>query len=229
MINFKKNFLLFTFCLGLSLYSYSNVLYEQIIYNKPNLKEETEVYLGDRMLVQQVGEWKECITPKKTFSKKSAGWTGFYKANEPICKRKLKDKNYWPTYMNATGFGNEQMQAVSFRGKKGKYTICQTSMGMRAYCVKDLTDNDVVAGDAFVYTENTLQQTIEYSGRSGDVLKFNYSEFYDGFARQAFTREFQIDLGEGNVAAFKGAIIEVIEATNVQIKYKVIRNFSSDI
>jgi hypothetical protein len=172
---------------------------------------------------------RNVLLQKKPFLKSQQAGQVFYKANEPICKRKLKDKNYWPTYMNATGFGNEQMQAVSFRGKKGKYRICQTSMGMRAYCVKDLTDNDVVAGDAFVYTENTLQQTIEYSGRSGDVLKFNYSEFYDGFARQAFTREFQIDLGEGNVAAFKGAIIEVIEATNVQIKYKVIRNFSSDI
>jgi|TARA_B100001964_G_scaffold237736_1_gene301823 hypothetical protein len=30
-------------------------------------------------------------------------------------------------------------------------------------------------------------------------------------------------------AAYKGAIIEIIEATNVQIKYKVIRNFSSDL
>jgi len=60
-------------------------------------------------------------------------------------------------------------------------------------------------------------------------LKFNYSEFTDGFAKQGFTREFQIDLLEGNIAAYKGAIIEIIDATNVQIKHKVIRNFSSDL
>ena len=47
------------------------------------------------------------------------------------------------------------------------------------------------------------------------------------FLRESFSREFQVDLTEGNVAAYKGAIIEVIDATNVQIKYKVIRNFSS--
>ena len=36
-------------------------------------------------------------------------------------------------------------------------------------------------------------------------------------------------LSEGNIAAYKGAIIEIVEATNVQIKYKIIRNFSSDL
>ena len=44
---------------------------------------------------------------------------------------------------------------------------------------------------------------------------------------QAFTREFQVDLSKGKIAAYKGAIIEILEATNVQIKYKF-RNFSSD-
>jgi len=44
-------------------------------------------------------------------------------------------------------------------------------------------------------------------------------------ARQAFTRDFEIDLDEGNVAAYKGAILEIQEATNVGITYKVIRGF----
>ena len=42
------------------------------------------------------------------------------------------------------------------------------------------------------------------------------------------SREFTLDLSEGNVVAYKGAIIEILEVTNMQIKYKVIRNFSSD-
>jgi len=46
-----------------------------------------------------------------------------------------------------------------------------------------------------------------------DVPKFNYSEFSGGFARQAFTREFQVDLSEGNIAAYKGGVIEIIDAT----------------
>ena len=55
-------------------------LYEEEVYNQPERGVETEVYLGDRMLTQQVGEWKECITPKRTYEKSSVGWTGLYKS-----------------------------------------------------------------------------------------------------------------------------------------------------
>ena len=65
-------------------------------------------------------------------------------------------------------------------------------------------------------------------GGGGDILTFTYSEFTGGYARQAFTREFQVDLTEGNVAAFKGSIVEILEATNIKINYRVIRNFASD-
>ena len=73
--------------------------------------------------------------------------------------------------------------------------------------------------------EDQLQRNVEYAGKSGNVLSFVYSEFYGGFARDAFTREFKIDLSEGNVGAYKGAVFEVIEATNATITYKVIRHF----
>lgn len=212
-----------------SVVTQNRTLYEETIYNKPVRGVEHEVYLGDRMLMQQIGEWKECITPQKTYSKTTFGWTGIYKSGEPICKVKLKDKYYRPTYVNATGHGNETTQMVSWKGKKGKYKLCQTAGGMNAYCVKKLNEDDVKVGETFIYKQNSFQQTIEYAGRSSDILKFNYSEFTGGFARQAFSREFQVDLSEGNVAAYKGAIIEVIDATNIQIKYKVIRNFSSDL
>ena len=206
-----------------------NTLYEETIHNKPALGEETEVYLGDRMLAQAMGEWKECITPRRTYSKTSFGWTGIYKAGEPICKRELKSKHYFPTYVNATGHGNTTTQSVSWKGRKGKYKLCQTSAGLTAYCIKNLSEDDVEAGETFIYTNNSIQQTLEYAGRSDQVLRFVYAEFINGYARQAFSREFQVDLSEGNIAAYKGAIIEIIDATNVQIKYKVIRNFSSDL
>ena len=71
----------------------------------------------------------------------------------------------------------------------------------------------------------SLQRTIEYAGINGNLVKFIYSEFNNGMARDAFTREFSIDLSADNVAAYKGAVFEVIKATNSTIEYKVIRNF----
>jgi hypothetical protein len=223
-----KKFTILLLALSSQLYGSEKTLYEEVIYNKPDLGDATEVYLGDRMLSQQVGAWKECITPKNTFLKKSMGWVYTYKGGEPICKTKVKDKYYLPTYINAVGFDQDQLMSVRWKKKGNKSSLCGCNMGFCGGCAKKLSEDAVEEGETFVYRENSWQQTIEYAGRSGDILKFAYSEFSDGWARQAFTREFQVDLSEGNIAAYKGAIIEIAEATNVQIKYKVIRNFSSD-
>jgi len=77
----------------------------------------------------------------------------------------------------------------------------------------------------YVIEDDKLQRHIEYAGKSGDVLNFIYSEFFGNMARDAFTREFSIDTSEGNIGAYKGAVFEVIKATNSDITYKVIRHF----
>ena len=157
------------------------------------------------------------------------GWLYSYRGGEPMCKVDLSSKYYSPTYDNGEGYGNKQRQDVRWKKKGNKSSLCQCVTGFCAACVKKLSEDDVDDGETFIYARNSFQQSIEYAGRSGDILKFNYSEFSDGWARQAFSREFQVDLSEGRVAAFKGAVLEIIEATNVQIKYKVIRNFATDI
>jgi hypothetical protein len=70
-----------------------------------------------------------------------------------------------------------------------------------------------------------MQRVIEYGGKKGSIVKFIYSEFNDGLIRDSFTREFEIDLNDGNVSAYKGAIIEIIKADNVSITYNVKRHF----
>jgi hypothetical protein len=217
----------FALLLSSELMASDRVLYEETTHNIPKIGVESEVYLGDRMLIQGHGSWRECITPKRTHQKSSMGFTVTYKANEPMCKTKPKDKGYWPTYELVP---NSPNTSVIWKAKRNKSSICaKLAMGFKGYCIKKLPEDAVVERVTFVYSDNTFQQSMEYAGRSGDILKFNYSEFTDGFAREAFTREFQVDLTDGNVAAYKGAIVEIIDATNVQIRYKVIRNFSSEL
>lgn len=76
-----------------------------------------------------------------------------------------------------------------------------------------------------IEVKSSMQRTIEYAGINGNLVKFIYSEFKDGMARDAFTREFSIDLSADNAGAYKGAVFEIIKATNSTIEYKVIRNF----
>jgi len=70
-----------------------------------------------------------------------------------------------------------------------------------------------------------FSQELIYNGKSGDSVKFLYREFASGMARPAFDQDVQYDLKEGKVVGFKGARIEVIEATNVNLRYRVLAHF----
>jgi hypothetical protein len=209
-------------------------LYEQVTDNKPEIGVKTEVYLGDRMLVQREGEFKECIVPKHAHEKRAYMVDWKLKAKQPLCKRDADSEFYHANYLILPPSANMYGSFVRLVEKKDKYEIhmCQGKMlGKGGNCprkarIKDLSKSDLEVNDRyFIYTEDSFQQSIEYAGRNEDNLKFLYSEFTDGFARQAFNREFQVDYSKGNVAAFKGAVIEIHNATNTNIVYSVIRNF----
>ena len=71
----------------------------------------------------------------------------------------------------------------------------------------------------------SFQQTLLYSGRVGDKLKISYREFSNNQARPAFNNEVEYDFSTSKTIGYKGASIEVINADNNSITYKVIRNF----
>ena len=205
-------------------------LYETIQHNVPKVGEKREVYLGDRMLIQQEGEYRECIIPKITLEGRLLSFVATIKKNKPICKEDADAEMYAFTYKAVNPCEGCSQDYAKLIEKKGKYEIrmCNSTGRScpRQFRFKDI-DKDKIEIDEkyFLYDENTFQQSIEYAGRDEDNLKFTYSEFTDGFARQAFTREFQIDYAKGDVAAYKGAIIKIHDATNVNIVYEVIRNF----
>lgn len=195
------------------------VMYQEITDNKPDVGVSTTVYLGDRMLEQRHGRWQECLIPKFDSNKTMIGTVFIVKSGEPLCKSTPKSKKYDAvSYVN----GAVRPWEVNFKPLgNNQFKLCAAG----AICTDPRDLSEIEAGPWFVYNKSLFQQTIEYAGRNGDILKFTYSEFADGFARQAFTREFQVDLTQGNVAAYKGAVIEIESATNSQITYKVVRNF----
>lgn len=70
-----------------------------------------------------------------------------------------------------------------------------------------------------------LQQTLLYNGKVGNKLNIGYREFKGDLARPAFSNEVEYDLSESRVIGYKGASLEVLDATNRSITYKVISNF----
>jgi hypothetical protein len=74
--------------------------------------------------------------------------------------------------------------------------------------------------------EDSFQQTLIYSGKLGQKIKVGYREFSNNVARPAFHNDVEYDLGESKVVGYKGARIEILEATNELIRYRVLQNFN---
>ncbi len=66
-----------------------------------------------------------------------------------------------------------------------------------------------------------------YQGVSDNNIRVSYREYQNNMARPAFTQDVKYQLDENGKAiiGFKGARIEVIKATNVELTYKVIEGF----
>jgi len=77
-----------------------------------------------------------------------------------------------------------------------------------------------------VVTSNSFQQTLIYSGKVGNKINIGYRELSNNLARPAFNNDVEYDLNSSNTIGYKGSRLEIIEATNELIKYKVIRNFN---
>lgn len=71
----------------------------------------------------------------------------------------------------------------------------------------------------------SFTQTLIYTGKVGNKVRFAYREFSNNLARPAFSTEVEYDLADSNIVGYKNAKIEVIKATNTSITYKVLSNF----
>ncbi len=69
------------------------------------------------------------------------------------------------------------------------------------------------------------QDTLIYIGKFENKITLGYREFVGDIARPAFSNDVTYDLSESKILGYKRARLEVIEATNTGIKYKVLANF----
>ena len=198
----------------------------------PPLNTENEVFMGDKMVEQRTGYFLECIVPNFDVNHEDKiGQRKIIKIDVPMCKETKNSKSYMPPYDNilqGTSKFESSRVAVKLKGKKeGKLKLCFAAILVDAYCEKKLTSDDFYYSKKFVSEKDSFQRVIEYAGKKGSIVKFIYSEFQDGMARDAFMREFEIDLNDGNTVAYKGCVFEIIEVNNATIKYKVIRHFQN--
>lgn len=103
-------------------------------------------------------------------------------------------------------------------------TICVITVMNAAACN---TKAEFVRTKQAAATADSFQQTLIYNGRIGDKINIGYREYSNNFARPAFNNDVEYDLKSSKIIGYKGARLEVIEATNELIKYRLIQNFSA--
>jgi hypothetical protein len=78
-----------------------------------------------------------------------------------------------------------------------------------------------------IETVDSFQQAIIYSGRVGNRVRIGYREFSTSLARPAFNNEAEYDLNDSKTIGYKNARIEILDATNESIRYRVLSNFNT--
>ncbi|NJB69502.1 hypothetical protein GGQ74_003213 [Desulfobaculum xiamenense] len=80
--------------------------------------------------------------------------------------------------------------------------------------------------DRACFTSEFRKMQLIYTGRVGDRLRFSYVETW-GSERSVMNHDVEYDLSASRTFGYKGARVEVLVATNEQITYKVLKNFTS--
>jgi hypothetical protein len=71
----------------------------------------------------------------------------------------------------------------------------------------------------------SIRKELFYGGRSGTMVRLFYREFSGDMARAAFSQELSYDIRDDRVIGFRGARLEVIDASNTSIRYRVLNGF----
>ena len=74
--------------------------------------------------------------------------------------------------------------------------------------------------------ESSFKQELIYTGKSGNNVNVEYREYRGNIARPAFSQSLTFDMSEDDVVGFRGALIEIIKATNSSVEYKVIKHLN---
>ncbi len=193
--------------------------------SEPPLGKVTTAFLGDHMLTQ--GEMREHDALRLT--------TPFSIQMSKISTGYLEKQGEDKKYINyKTTNDNDSVNIITpLAGKLPVGTAIVLRKSDNALCMLGGIGTVVgcKTGANFEKTKwakadtNSFQQTLIYNGKFGDKINVAYREFSGNMARPAFNNSVEYDLSQSKQIGYKGALLDVIDANNQQIKYKVIRNF----
>lgn len=192
--------------------------------SEPEVGSVSDVSVGEQMLLQRTAARLRGVVFRAPFKAVFDFLPGFYLAtreDEKYIYLTANERDARPGYGSVLPkivIGIDMAEfAVAFKVRKGEQRVCFGG---------NCTNADFVADEKTQYADNAFQQTLVYNGGSGDHIKIAYREFKDDMARAPFSNEIEYDLSKSKIIAYKHARIEVIQADNTHIKYRVLSNFN---
>lgn len=223
-----KNILLVStialFLVGCTTPSYNYVPKAKNI-SKPPVGEVSTAYLGDHMLTQGMmveHEALRLISPFKIqLAKISTGYFAKQGEDEQYINYKTTNDNGSGKIIHPLGGADAEIPIVL---RKSDNALCLLNgIGTVVGCKTGADFEKTTWSRA---NTNSFQQTLIYNGKVGNKINVAYREFSSDLARPAFNNNVEYDLSDSKQIGYKGALLDVIDANNQQIKYKVIRNFN---
>lgn len=190
--------------------------------SKPPVDSINTAYIGDKMLEQGLLVDREVLNIQEIT--KVFGYTltpGFY-----LKTGHNKKGTYFKPSNHIANGGVVQRGIISdpfkdvMLGVDGK--LCVITFANAKSCTDE---HRAVISTIAIASDDSFQQTLIYSGKVGDKINVDYREFSSNVARPAFNNDVEYDLKESKQIGYKGALLEVIDANNQNITYRVLRNF----
>jgi hypothetical protein len=200
---------------------------ETISISEPPLGVITEKRVGDEMVRQGRFREHEALLVSTVIKPRWA-----YTVHPGYFLKMGEDES--ATYYRIGGAGEEggfiEKAAIAdaYKGlmvKKSSNTLCVVTVFNVAACGDDTSGFEKTRRP--IVSQDHIQRTLIYSGKIGNKINIGYREFSGSMARPAFNNSVEYDLSESNKIGYKGALIEILEATNQTIKYRVISNFNA--
>ncbi|HEV2532829.1 hypothetical protein [Phenylobacterium sp.] len=199
------------------------------IIDRPTLNSVAEAELGDTivekgklttydaLLLKNQLEWGDGVILKKFVIP-----PGKLRAQE-------RDANFIYYYSSRMTSHDALLGTFPYPGglcaKEGDTTIVKGFI-RPGVCTMNMTPKPIVEHTRVTDVDTPgFRQELIYNGRSGDTIKFLYREFAGDLARPPFSQDVQYDLKDSKIIGFKGVRVEVLDATNTHLSYRVLSTF----
>lgn len=192
---------------------------ESLITNIPELNTINDSEIGITLVSKETGYKYKAI--KITKGRKEKPGYIVKEINEGDIFINDSYTNNYELYSNISNSSS----GIAIPKLNGEVTVFMNSgTGINFYHIKEKLEYTEMYVP--VPKKDYFKQEFIYNGRVGNALKFIYREYVDDIARPAFTQDLQYDLAESKTIGFRGLRIEVLNATNTNIEYKVLSYFN---